>query len=589
MGAGTSARSRRSLAGVVSLAAFLGVLPVAGEPLAASEATPRATPPAGPAGLLARLPLRFEANAGQVDPEVRFVARCGNYALLLGRDEAVFALRRPGGPAGAASPFRHGRRPERSAPGAVVRMRFGGGAAATGLGRLPGVSHYLLGNDPSLWRTDVPAYGSVAYRGVRPGIDLVFRGDPRSLEYDLLVAPGADPGALEIAFEGADSVAVDAAGDLVLGTPDGELRHRAPVAWQDADGVRRGVPARWVLRGRNRAVLDVGERDPERPLVVDPKVVYATYLGGSGFDTGWAMTVDGSGSAHVAGWTSSTNFPSSGGYQTTNAGGTDDGFVAKLSADGSALAWATYIGGNGFDEVYGVRVDAGGAVYLGGVTASTNFPTQSPIQASFAGGSFDAFAVKLAAGGASLVYSTYYGGTGFDDVAGLALDSGGAAYICGRTSSTNLPLVNPYQGANGGGSEDAYVFKIDAAGTALSYATYLGGSNYEEALAIGVDGSGYAYVAGFTSSTNFPTVGAAQPGSGGGRTTPSSRSSGPPGAPWSTPPTTAGRGTTSASPSPWTRRGSSPWAGSPPRGTSPSATRSRAPSPGATTTRTSCG
>jgi hypothetical protein len=448
------------------------------------------------------LPLRFEA--GPVDG---FLARCGNFALRLDRGEAIFALGRPSPSVVPGGWSGRGRRPARSDIGSVVRMRFGGEVTAAGLRRLPGESHYLLGSDRARWRTGVPSYEGAIYRGVRPGVDLVFRGNPRRLEYDLHVGPGGDPASLVFRFEGASTVAVDARGDLVLGTPDGDLRHGAPVAWQEGRaGERVPVPARWVLGEEGRARIEAGPFDRTRPLVVDPVVSYSTYLGGGDLDTVYATATDAAGALYLTGWSRSTNFPTAGAYQASYAGGIDDVFVAKLSPDGSGLAYATYIGGNGFDEAYGIHVDGNGSAAIGGITSSTNFPVVGPFLNSNSGGSHDAFVARLAPNGASLAYGTYYGGSGFDDVWAFTVGSGGTYWFCGATSSTNLPLGNSFQAAYGGGTHDAYVVCLDASGSSLVHGSYLGGSGDETATALAVDGSGKAHIGGWTSSTNFPTV-----------------------------------------------------------------------------------
>jgi hypothetical protein len=503
---------RRALGGLLPV---LAVLVLGSPPSAAGIGSRERGTPAQESrvrGFRAGLPLRFEPDGGR-----GFFARCGNYRLFLRDGEAVFALQRPTSEVGPGGWSGHGRRPVRTADGSAIRMRFGGGAPAADLGILPGVSHYLFGNDPSLWRTGVPAWNGVAYRGVRPGVDLLFHGNPRDLEYNLRVAPGGDPRSLELVFEGAASAEVDGAGDLVLRTPDGDLRHRAPVAWQEGpDGSREPVAARWALAKEGHATFELGPWDRKRPLVVDPTVSYATYLGGGDLETVWTMRVDPAGSPVMAGWSRSSNFPTVGAYQGSSGGGLDDAFVSKLTPDGTALSYSTYIGGSGYDEVLGMDLVGDGSVVLGGITSSTNYPTVSPLQASNAGGSHDGFVTRLAPGGASLTYSTYFGGSGFDDLDSIRLGPGGVYQFCGATSSTNFPLASPFQSTYGGGSYDGYVACIGAAGNSVVYSSYLGGTGRDAAIAIGVDGGGNAHLAGFTESTNFPVINAFQGTYGGG-------------------------------------------------------------------------
>ncbi len=240
-------------------------------------------------------------------------------------------------------------------------------------------------------------------------------------------------------------------------------------------------------------------------------LVYSTYLGGSGSDEGNGIAVDSSGNAYVTGPTTSTNFPTANAFHSAFAGGVD-AFVAKLNAAGSTLVYSTYLGGSGNDVGFGIAVDSSGNAYVTGSTDSTNFPgaSSSPIQSAF-GGIEDAFVAKLNAAGSALLYSTYLGGSGFDEGLGIAVDSSGNAYVTGGTFSTNFPGASssPIQSANGGGF-DAFVAKLDAAGSTLVYSTYLGGIGFDEGLGIAVDSSGNAYVTGRTASTNFRTANAFQ-------------------------------------------------------------------------------
>ena len=231
---------------------------------------------------------------------------------------------------------------------------------------------------------------------------------------------------------------------------------------------------------------------------------YSTYLGGSGSDYARSIAVDSSGSVYVAGYTSSTNFPTQNPYQGTNAGGYSDAFISKLGSGGNALSYSTYLGGGSYDSASGIAVDSSRSAYVAGYTSSTNFPTQNPYQGTNAGSS-DAFITKLVPGGNALSYSTYLGGGSDDYAYGIAVDSSGSAYVAGETRSTNLPTQNPYQSTNAGGS-DAFISKLGPGGNALSYSTYMGGGGYSDlASGIAVDSSGSVYVAGSTSSTNFPT------------------------------------------------------------------------------------
>jgi hypothetical protein len=449
----------------------------------------------------AQLPMSFELNQGQTDAQVNFLSRGMGYTLFLTPVEAVLALQQDAGGSD------------------VVHMDLVGGnpaAAAVGLDELPGHSNYLLGNDPSRWRTDVPNYARVGYHDVYPGTDLVYYGNQRQLEYDFVVAPGADPGKIGLHFEGVIGMALDTAGNLVLQTAGGNVVERAPVVYQDAGGVRHLVAGEYRLLDGNDVTFAVGTYDPSKPLIIDPVLAYSTYLGGSDFDFSHRITVDSSGAAYVTGGTSSIDFPTVGAIQPGNGGGSIDAFVAKLNAAGTALVYSTYLGGSGDDVGWGIRVDSGGNAYVAGITGSADFPTASPVQAAFGGGTSDAFLVKLSPSGSAFVYSTYLGGSGNDAAFDMALDTGGDVYVTGDTDSTNFPTANPIQAhLKTLGVSDAFVTEINAAGTALIYSTYLGGSADDRGWSIDVDSAGNAYVAGQTTSSDFPTVSPIQAANGG--------------------------------------------------------------------------
>ena len=444
---------------------------------------------------LARLPLRFERNAGQTDKRVRFLTRGVGYTLFLTDSDAVFSLA------------------DKSGRAAVVRMRVAGRGSAPVAGkRLPGVTNYLRGAGGRS-ATNVAGYASVTYRNAYRGIDVQYHGRRNGLEYDFLVAPGADPRRIALAFDGARSLKIDARKALRIATAAGELRQQRPVAYQMIDGRRQPVAVDYKLRSGHRVGLELGDYDRSRRLVIDPVVSYGTLLGGALADSVAGIAVSG-GNAYVTGSTSSTDFPLAGAVQGT-AGGAGDAFVAKLSSTGASLVYATYLGGGGLDRGRGIAVE-GGEAYITGDTASADFPTADAITAT-APASTNGFVTKLNGAGSALVYSTYLGGAGADIANAIAVASG-AAHVVGRTASADFPTANAVQAAIGGNS-DAFVTKINAAGSALVYSTYLGGTLAEDGFGIDVDG-GSAYVAGQTASVNFPTTGGvAQPALAGGTQT----------------------------------------------------------------------
>ena len=470
--------------------------------------------PARLQALYARLPLRFEPNLGQADPNVRFMARAPGYGLFLTDDGAVLALR-------SASP-------KRIKPAGIktwVRMKWLGSAPsprAAGLDKLASRSNYFIGDNPNLWRTGIPNYGRVAFRNVYPGIDLAYYGNPRQLEYDFRVAPGGNPNRLRFSLMGPSGrlpLHLDARGNLVAEIPGG-LRFMRPMAYQEVMRrgrlIRRAVFSRYVLKGRGRAGILVGPYNRNLPLVIDPVLLYSTYLGGSGADGATSVAVDGSGDAFVTGGATSVNFPTANPLQKSNAGSSDV-FIAELNPAGTSLVYSTYIGGSGFDKGTSIAIDSSGNAYVAGYTSSPNFPTTSKaFETSYQGnGKSEAFAMKLGASGASLIYATYLGGTGGDFGQGIAVDSAGDAYVTGSTQSADFPVAKPLQATIGGGS-DAFVTELNPAGDALVYSTFLGGSQSDSGQAIAVDSAGEAYVTGFTLSTDFPTQNPLQSSSGGG-------------------------------------------------------------------------
>ena len=500
-----------------------------------------------------KLPLYFEANHGQSDPQVKFLSRGPGYALFLTNAETVLALKKPLAGADDSSvisrvlSMRSGGKQKiidgKVSKEAVLKMNLVGSnpnPKIAGLEKLPGKSHYLSGNNPEKWHTDVPRYARVKYEEVYPGIDLIYYGNQQQLEYDLVVAPGADPNIIRIGFKGADSLRLDEKGNLILQTKGGEVLQHTPRIYQEVSGSMKPVTGSYVLLNPEQETkkqnsksktsiigFQVAAYDTTQPLIIDPVLTYSTYLGGAnspygnniyGWDIGMGIAVDASGNAYVTGETWSTDFPTANSYQAAS-GGDWDVFVAKLSADGSSLLYSTYLGGSGGDEGSNIAVDSSGNIYISGLTASTNFPVTSNAFQAINNGVSDIFVAKLNASGDTLLYSTYLGGSGEDLGMDLALDSSGKAYVTGLTASTDFPTANPVQPAYGGGIYDAFFVKLDLAASgaaSLVYSTYLGGSGDDRGIRIDVDNAGNAYAAGATSSTNFPTVNPIQGANGGG-------------------------------------------------------------------------
>jgi hypothetical protein len=450
----------------------------------------------------AQLPLSFEANVGQVDPRVDFVSRGSGYTLFLTPREAVLSLRAP-------SLTGDGRN-----AAAVLRLKFVGSEAKPRVvpqEELPGKVNYLIGKDAKRWRTGVSTYAKVAYQNLYPGIDLVYYGNQRQLEYDFVVSPGTDPNTIALSFEGADQLKVDADGELVLHTVGGEIRQRKPFIYQQVDGVRHEVAGSYKLKDRNTVGFQLADYDASRPLVIDPVLVYSTVLGGSTDDEGRDIAVDASGNAYVTGSTQQLTFPSdfpttAGAFDTTH-NGVQDAFVTKLNPSGSALVYSTFLGGSNDEFGNGIAVDTSGSAYVTGITGSPNFPTTvGAFDTTHNGGSFDAFVTKLNPSGSALVYSTFLGGVGTESGNGIAVDTSGSAYVTGDTGSDNFPTTVGAFDTTSDEDADAFATKLNPAGSVLEYSTFVAGMGTDFGTAIAVDTFGSAYVTGFTASINFPTT-----------------------------------------------------------------------------------
>ncbi len=531
-----------------------------------------------------KIPLHFEPNQGQTDDRVKFLARGPGYTVFLTPEQAVISLvnRKQAG----------GETPEQS----VVSMKIEGAnpeARIEGLEPLPGKSNYFIGTDMSKWRTDVANYAKVRYREVYPGIDVVFYGNPRQMEFDFIVSPGADPEQIGLNLQASGTQGASAFrienGDLLVETDAGALRFKKPLVYQEIEGARKEIAGEYKLlpsaKGKKPAAAQrvgftLAAYDAERPLVIDPAVNYISYLGAAGTDIGRSIAVDSSGAVYVTGDTNSAAFPcvpgvTSGQTDCPAANSTTpnlprkqqtgiDAFITKVNAAGSAMVYSTYLGGSGTDVGRGIAVDGSGNAYITGETNSTpetdtvvGFPCMPAVTSgkadcpATAPGSnpnlprrlhtgIDAFIAKINSAGSAIVYSTYFGGDNTDIGRGIVVDSSGNAYVTGETSSTPattavagfpcMPAVTagnidcpttqpavPTLPRRLSTAVDAFVAKINAGGTSIIYSTFLGGTgNADYAYGIAVDGSGNAYVTGQTNSTDFPVQSALYSVNGGG-------------------------------------------------------------------------
>jgi Beta-propeller repeat len=478
---------------------------------------------------LGTLPLAFEANQGQTDPQVKYMARGNGYTVFLTANDTVFALQSSSQAATARTTGKHAFGEAKTTPAprekdvaAAIRMHLVGGNAQPQIvagSQLPGVTNYYIGSDPSKWQAGVKQFAGVSYRDIYPGVNMAFHGEQRQLEFDFIVAAGASAEPIRLGFSGARRITTDASGNLLLSSAAGDVVMHKPAAYQEIDGQRQNVTAEFVQESNNRVAFALGTYDRSRELVIDPSLSYATYLGGSNEDEAFAIALDGSGNAYVTGQTKS---PSFGGKA---AGPTFNVFVTKVNSTGKAPLVYTDIlaatgggtncsaSGTGSCSGLAIAVDGSGNAYAAG-SATAGFPTLSAFQTTFGGGATDAFVLKLNSSG-TLVYSTYLGGSGDDNANAIAVDGSGSAYVAGETHSANFPLQSAFQSSHSG--DDAFVTKVASAGSSLVYSTYLGGYSGNLATGIALDSSKNAYVAGITVSSDFPTTtGVVQTSFGGG-------------------------------------------------------------------------
>ena len=435
------------------------------------------------------LPLFFVQNAGMAEASVRYIAATSEMSAAFAGDSATFRI--------------HGEQ---------VQVRFAGanrGAAPEGVEPLAAKANFFLGQDPHKWHTGVPTFQRILYRNLYPGIDLTYSGTKDRIKSEFTVAPGAGPRFIRLEYSGTLSIAAN--GDLIVRSAGSELRERAPEIFQKTTAGRVQVAGRYRLIDEHAAGFEVDSYDALLPLVIDPVISYSTYLGGTGISAVTGLAVDSGGNLYVTGWTEALDFPIVGAVQAANQGGVDV-FVAKFNPTGTTLLYATYLGGGGDDRGSAIAVDSAGEAYVTGSTASSNFPLAAAIRIAL-GGTKTAFVLKLNAVGNTLIFSTYFGGTSWETGNAIALDGAGNAYVAGDTQSANFPVLRAVQSTIGGGM-DAFVTELTSAGQ-LAFSTFLGGAGNEHAGGIAVDASASVYVVGGTYSANFPLVAPIQGVNGG--------------------------------------------------------------------------
>ncbi len=466
-----------------------------------------------------RLPLSFIPNVGQSDISVHSHVRVFGGMVYFTPDETVLLLPVPDNLATASvlpnpllsDPLTIRAKHHETA----LRIRYDnanhqGKIANADL--LPGTANFLIGDKPDKWHLNLPTYASTIYEDLYPGVKLCYNGPDGLFKSTYTLAPNVDPSVIRWRYTGSSQESIDAtSGDLLVQLPDGTvLTQQAPVSWQVKNGQRISVDVKYAIGTNNSVGFAIGTYDPALPLVIDPTLTYSTYLGGSGWDAGQGIAVDSVGNTYVTGFTYSPDFPTANAFQPGIRGGSN-AFIAKLNASGTALVYSTFLGGDGNSGGSGIAVDSATNVYVAGSTSSSNFPLLNAVQTTHTGGSSnDAFVAKLNSAGNGLIFSTYLGGSTEDTANGIAVDSSGNTYVAGLTTSADFPVANALQPNYGGGGYDAFAAKFNPTG-GLLYSTYLGGTNTDWANGIAVDSGGNPYLTGTTSSYDFPVKNPLQP------------------------------------------------------------------------------
>ena len=496
------------------------------------------------------LPLAFESQGE--GPGARYVSRGPGYMVALENGKATLAIQ-------SAPPRRASR----------ISIEFAGGASRRPIAGtpLPGKVNHIQGRDPRRWQLGLPTYGRITYPDLYPGIDVAWYGNQQRLEFDLILRPGADPSQIRMRFRGANQVTLGPDGALSVAGGAGAFRLPVPSIYQATGRETIAIQGHYALLSVQQVAFQLGPYDRTKPLVIDPTFVYSGVIGGgTDYNYAYGIATDSAGNAYITGGTYASDYPTVN-AAFSKWSGDEDGFVTKINPSGTTVLYSTYIGGSSADLFSGIAVDSTGAACVTGYSASPDFPVtnSSPAPAS---GTYAAVVVKLSPTGGlawssflgsasfgygiaadssgnayvtgyvsgsgtlpvtsgafltahssddafvarfgptgSLTYATYLGGTNSDYGQGIAMDAAGNAYVVGSTYSTSFTNA-PGGGAQtvNRGTETVFVAKVNPAGSALSYFTFLGGSVFDGGFGIAVDGSGNAYVAGYTASSDFPVT-----------------------------------------------------------------------------------
>jgi len=457
-------------------------------------------------------PIFFTENAGQWDSNVLFRATEGNATVWLTGDGILYALsRHVGQPPEQASESGDVLRSEHL----VFGVKFIGSnprSEVYGVSEKDFYHNYFLGNDPTQWKTSVPNYDTIVYHELYPGIDMKYYGKPDGIEYTFTVAPGSDPSAIKLRYEGVESVRIDKDGRLLLSTVWGTLEETIPAVYQVTNGKRVDVGASYRIEDDGSIGFRVdSDYKSDAILVIDPELTFSSYLGGTGAQYPSDIKEDSQGNIVIMGHTRSVDFPITvGAYQETFAGGVFDVFITKVSRLTNQIIYSTFLGGSGRDEEPKMDFGPQEDVYITGRTYSDDFPLVNPLQATL-NGTDDSYVLKMNPTCDQLLYSTFLGGSKEEDWSRIAVDTAGYICVSGITTSSDFPTVNPYSSELNGGQFDGFVTKYYPAGDAMVYSTYIGGRQDEELECMGVTKDGEVVVAGLTHSDDYPMVNSLYP------------------------------------------------------------------------------
>lgn len=454
------------------------------------------------------LPTCFVQNIGQLAPHIRYHASVGDADIFLAPDAMVYKLTTgheeetpTDGPASLKDKPGCGRASQKS-----MKVRFVGAntaVAVSGQSKTGAAFNYLRGRDERDWIVGAPAYVTVVYEQLYPRVDLVVSGARSAVKTEFHVKAGGRPADIALRYEGIGSLWINDRGELEIRTGDAVLREDTPFSYQVVDGARIPVRTEYIIEPPHTVRFKVAEYREDLELIIDP-LLSSSYLGGSAEDYGFAVGTDANGNIYLAGASFSADFPTTPGAPDSSLGGTYDAFVAKVNSAGSALLFATYLGGSSDDDAKGISVGASGDVYVTGLTWSADFPVSGGAYDTSANGASDAYVTKLDSTSGALVYSTYLGGERNDEANGIAVDGNRNVYVAGMTTGA-FPITWDAYDTTFNGASDSFLTKVDAAGSSLVYSTYLGGSSEDESKGIAVDPDGAAYVVGYTDSADYPT------------------------------------------------------------------------------------